>query len=85
MERTELEMKQRKRIALVAHDNKKRDLLEWAAFNRELLADHELCATGTTARLLQEHLGSRSLRFKAARWAATSRSEERSPRATWIS
>ncbi len=56
MERTELEMKQRKRIALVAHDNKKRDLLEWAAFNRELLADHELCATGTTAKLLQEHL-----------------------------
>ena len=47
----------RKRIALVAHDNKKRDLLEWAAFNRELLADHELCATGTTGTLLSEALG----------------------------
>ncbi|HVP65581.1 MAG TPA: methylglyoxal synthase, partial [candidate division Zixibacteria bacterium] len=32
----------RKRIALVAHDNKKRDLLEWARFNRDLLAQHEL-------------------------------------------
>ena len=46
----------RKRIALVAHDNKKRDLLEWAAFNRELLAKHELHATGTTGSLLEEAL-----------------------------
>ena len=37
----------RKRIALVAHDNKKRDLLEWARFDRDLLAQHELFATGT--------------------------------------
>jgi methylglyoxal synthase len=57
MERTTLEMEQRKKIALVAHDNKKRDLLEWAAFNRALLADHELCATGTTGRVLREELG----------------------------
>jgi methylglyoxal synthase len=57
MERTTLEMEQRKKIALVAHDNKKRDLLEWAAFNRELLADHELCATGTTGKVLREELG----------------------------
>ena len=34
----ELSMKPRKKIALVAHDNKKGDLLEWAAFNRDLLA-----------------------------------------------
>ena len=38
----------RKRIALVAHDNKKKDLMEWAKFNRGLLLKHELCATGTT-------------------------------------
>ena len=46
----------RKRIALVAHDNKKKDLLEWALYNREMLARHELCATGTTGKLLQEAL-----------------------------
>jgi len=47
---------ERKRIALVAHDNKKRDLVEWARFNRELLAKHELCATGTTGTLLEKTL-----------------------------
>jgi methylglyoxal synthase len=46
----------RKRIALVAHDNKKRDLLEWAGFNRDLLARHALFATGTTGALLGEAL-----------------------------
>jgi len=45
-----------KRIALVAHDNKKRDLLEWAAYNRDLLAQHELWATGTTGVLLEDVL-----------------------------
>ena len=52
----ELSMKPRKKIALVAHDNKKRDLLEWAAFNRDLLARHHLFATGTTGRLLGQQL-----------------------------
>ncbi len=47
----------RKRIALVAHDNKKQDLLEWAKFNRELLAQHDLYATGTTGTILEEELG----------------------------
>ena len=47
----------RKRIALVAHDSKKDDLLEWACYNRELLVKHNLCATGTTGRLLMEALG----------------------------
>ena len=50
-------MVHKKRIALVAHDNKKRDMLEWAAFNRPLLIQHKLCATGTTGRLLEEELG----------------------------
>ncbi len=47
----------RKKIALVAHDNKKRDLIEWARFNRDLLAQHALFATGTTGVLLEETLG----------------------------
>lgn len=47
----------RKRIALVAHDNKKQDLLAWARFNRHLLAQHDLVATGTTGRLLGSQLG----------------------------
>ncbi|HEX9018195.1 MAG TPA: methylglyoxal synthase [Anaerolineaceae bacterium] len=45
-----------KRIALVAHDNRKPDLLDWAVFNRELLVQHDLIATGTTGKLLAEAL-----------------------------
>ncbi len=54
---TTVTMEARKQIALVAHDNKKRDLLEWARFNRLLLAEHQLYATGTTGRLVEEELG----------------------------
>jgi methylglyoxal synthase len=46
----------RRAIALIAHDNKKSDLIEWARFNRALLAEHDLCATGTTGRLLMSEL-----------------------------
>lgn len=46
----------RKRIALVAHDHKKQDLIEWAAFNKVELARHELFATGTTGKLLEAEL-----------------------------
>jgi len=45
-----------KKIALVAHDNKKNDLLQWAKFNRELLAGHQLYATGTTGQMLEKAL-----------------------------
>jgi methylglyoxal synthase len=45
-----------KRIALVAHDNKKEDLVEWAYYNRTVLRDHELFATGTTGKLIEEKL-----------------------------
>ncbi len=56
MEFEEVAAKQMKKIALIAHDNKKQDLLEWAGFNRDLLAQHELYATGTTGKLLEEEL-----------------------------
>lgn len=46
----------RKRIAMVAHDHKKAAMVEWAMKNRELLAKHELFATGTTGRLLEDAL-----------------------------
>lgn len=46
-----------KKIALVAHDDKKHDLLEWAKFNKALLIQHELYATGTTGKLLEQELG----------------------------
>ena len=45
-----------KRIALVAHDNKKTELIEWASEHRDILAFHELFATGTTGTLLEQHL-----------------------------
>lgn len=44
-------------IALVAHDNKKADLIEWAQFNRGTLSRHNLVATGTTGKLLHEQVG----------------------------
>jgi methylglyoxal synthase len=50
-------MPRRKAIALVAHDHKKADLLEWARFNRGSLALHELYATGTTGTMISEALG----------------------------
>ncbi|OGP81885.1 MAG: methylglyoxal synthase [Deltaproteobacteria bacterium RBG_16_54_11] len=50
-------MKHKKKIALVAHDNKKRDLTEWAKYNRDLLAHHAVYATGTTGRVLEQELG----------------------------
>jgi methylglyoxal synthase len=49
-------MRTKKKIALVAHDNKKRELLEWAEYNKELLAQHELYGTGTTGQLIEENL-----------------------------
>lgn len=57
MPQKKLAMQPNKKIALVAHDNKKRDLLEWAKFNRTLLAHHELYATGTTGLTLERELG----------------------------
>lgn len=50
-------MSTRKRIALVAHDGQKQNLVEWAKFNRNTLAGHEVWATGTTGAMLEKTLG----------------------------
>jgi methylglyoxal synthase len=47
----------RKQIALIAHDNRKADLLDWSRFNRDTLARHDLHATGTTGALIADQLG----------------------------
>jgi methylglyoxal synthase len=47
----------KKNIALVAHDNMKKNLIEWAKWNRETLSQHDIYATGTTGKLLETELG----------------------------
>ncbi len=49
-------MEIRKHIALVAHDNRKKDLVEWVEWNAEKLVQHKLICTGTTGRLVEETL-----------------------------
>jgi methylglyoxal synthase len=58
-------MGKRKKIALVAHDNKKGDLLEWVKFNRYLLSLHELYATGTTGKLIEKEAGLEIIKLKS--------------------
>jgi methylglyoxal synthase len=52
-----------RRIALIAHDNKKQDMLEWAEYNMALLTEHQLFATATTGSLLSDQLGLPVTRF----------------------
>jgi methylglyoxal synthase len=56
---------QRKKIALIAHDHKKPDLLEWVKFNKGTLLQHELFATGTTGKFLEQELGSKITIFES--------------------
>jgi methylglyoxal synthase len=50
-------MRRRKEIALVAHDDKKEELVEWAKCNCEVLTEHSLYATGTTGQILKSRVG----------------------------
>ena len=52
-------MEKIKRIALVAHDNRKKDLVEWVEGNFDLLTHHKLISTGTTGRLLERSIKKR--------------------------
>lgn len=55
----------KKKIALVAHDGRKQDLLEWVKFNVETLRGHELYATGTTGKVIAEETGLDVHRFRS--------------------
>ncbi len=65
METYEYTAGSRRNIALVAHDNKKKDLIEWARWNKAALVEHTIFATGTTGRLLEEELGIPVIRFQS--------------------
>ena len=65
MPHKKIPMEHDKKIVLVAHDNKKRDLLEWAKFNRVLLAHHKIFATGTTGKLLEKELGFKVIKLNS--------------------
>lgn len=65
MEKTTVRSKKEKRIALIAHDARKEDLLEWAKFNKLTLSKHKLYATGTTGNLIKEELGLNIIALKS--------------------
>ena len=65
MDYKNIAMTARKKIALVAHDNKKQDLFAWAKYNRSLLERHSLYATGTTGRILAEELQLKIVRLES--------------------
>ncbi|WP_208729488.1 methylglyoxal synthase [Leptospira congkakensis] len=52
-----------KKIVLIAHDNRKEDLLDWVKYNRGTLSKHHLSATGTTGKLIHEQIGLPVFRF----------------------
>ncbi len=58
-------MSARKRIALIAHDSRKDDLLEWVGYNRDVLREHALFATGTTGGLVQARWDLPVMRLKS--------------------
>ncbi|GFP35784.1 methylglyoxal synthase [Candidatus Hakubella thermalkaliphila] len=60
-----ISMGKRKKIALIAHDNKKPDMVEWADFNKDILSQHSLLATGTTGEMLSRELGLEVTRFES--------------------
>jgi methylglyoxal synthase len=53
----QIKMGKKKSIALIAHDNMKQNLLEWAKYNKDVLGRHDLFATGTTGAVLSKELG----------------------------
>ncbi len=65
MNPTTSNLNRRKRIALVAHDHKKQEMLEWAQFNKGSLSEHNIFATGTTGALLEKEIGLKVTRLQS--------------------
>ncbi len=65
MEFIQVDIEKKKTIALVAHDNMKDELLEWAKDNKEILKEHDLCGTGTTASIISDRLKLKVRAFKS--------------------
>ena len=65
MNTTTVTMSARKRIALIAHDNRKADMLEWMKYNRGTLSSHELCATGTIGGMIAQALDMAVRRYRS--------------------
>lgn len=57
MEYLTMTIREQKNIALIAHDGKKQEMLQWCIANREILKKHHLFGTGTTARMITEQAG----------------------------
>ena len=53
----EMTIKQQKRIALIAHDGKKDEIIKWCQANKDILSKHKLSGTGTTARMIADSVG----------------------------
>lgn len=59
------EMRVKKNIALIAHDHRKMDLIDWCEYNSELLSKHNLFGTGTTGKMISDEVGLKIHRFKS--------------------
>ncbi|MBQ4529587.1 MAG: methylglyoxal synthase [Lachnospiraceae bacterium] len=57
LEYLNMTIKKQKNIALIAHDGKKQEMLKWCEANKDILQKHKLSGTGTTARMITEHVG----------------------------
>jgi len=60
-----LKMEKSKNIVIIAHDNKKNELIDWVLANKDKLSHHNLCGTGTTAKLLSAATGLNVKAFKS--------------------
>ena len=58
-------MSRKKNVALIAHDHRKSDLIDWCEYNSELLAKHNLYGTGTTGKMIADHIGLDVHRFNS--------------------
>lgn len=68
----------KKNIALIAHDNKKQDLINWCLENKDILLQHSLCGTGTTARMITDRTGLQVKGYNSgSAWRRPCRSERR--------